>query len=316
MLDKLLRSRQAKDFSVDVPALRDLPAGVAAAFQNSLNPEEDIRQIILAPRQQVPARKSDFVQRSSSARRLGISPAWVLVLTCDRLLVATISHSDRPPAITSIPFADLLALELGEILLFSWIHFSWKVSGAVADLTVYFNTVSDLYYRRLLGFMQRQVIRQSGLSSASAGCNREVLAALPYKFKSIIPIYMLAADEQVQALVFQPEVVRSFLNLVQWQKRAATAVLLTNYHLLWVGEEISSDAGRYGWIARFYPRDRIQMLTCEKREKDSLLVVGLENQGVSRTVSLAMERSIEPRLNSLVRAFTDGEKAKAPVLDR
>jgi hypothetical protein len=125
-------------FAYPVPRIEDLAPPVAAALQAHLLSGEAVRQIIFAPRQ------SRFAERRRLVERLGAwlveqwTPSWVLALTDERLLVAAIPEASQPLQITVTPLTDLLWLELGTILLYSWVAWSWVSAGQPQQQRVYF----------------------------------------------------------------------------------------------------------------------------------------------------------------------------------
>ena len=134
------------------------------------------------------------------------TPAWVLALTEDRLLVATLAEAVSSPQVTVTPLANLLWLELGKVLLYAWFEWSWVTPGGPEHQRVYFNTVREDLFWELVNTIRRTIIAQTGLPRSAAKQRREIFEDLPYKFKHLIPQRLLFRDEQVQAMVYQPTI--------------------------------------------------------------------------------------------------------------
>ena len=86
----------------------------------------------------------------------------MLARTDERLLVVTIPEAPGLPEVTATPLADLLWLELGTILLYSWVAWAWVSEGRPQQQRVYFNSVCDYLFWDMVDGMRRTIIAQSG----------------------------------------------------------------------------------------------------------------------------------------------------------
>ena len=153
-----------------VASLDDLPPSVKAALVEQLKPGETIRQIISAPRQRVLGPDVAGWRRWLAAvLPWDWTPDWTLVVTGSQLLAAAGTSADEEPVVTATPISDLLSLELGTILLFSWFEWSWVVAGRPERTRIYFNTVSDRLFWDVLLFLRRSLITDADLPPPQDG---------------------------------------------------------------------------------------------------------------------------------------------------
>ncbi len=93
-------------FAYPLSSSEDLTPPVRAAMKEALLPDETVRQIIFAPRQSHLALGRGLWARLSTSLSEQWTPDWVLALTEERLLLATIVDRARPPQISATWLAD------------------------------------------------------------------------------------------------------------------------------------------------------------------------------------------------------------------
>lgn len=285
-------------FAYAVPAIADLPASAQAMLAPHLASGESIRQMIYSPGPQGLPRGRKygpglrFVQRQA--------PASVLVLTEDRLLTATLLEGNVAPPITVTPLADLLRLELGTILLFSWIEWSWASTQALQVHRVYFNTVGERLFWQLVTAIRRKISAQSNLPMQPGQPKDEAFEELPFKFANIVPNRLMLPDEQVQAMVFQPTIWRRRFGLFKRRRGPAATVVLSPEYLIVAQEDAPAAGAAYGMIARYCPRSRLTSLTLEPAEDDLWLAVTLRLHGVEESWRVLFQPAAQPALQTLV----------------
>jgi hypothetical protein len=89
--------------------------------------------------------------------------------------------------------------------------------------------------------------------------------------------------EQVLAPVHQPAIWRRVLGLFKHRRGPATAVVLSNEHLLIAQEDAPVAGAAFGMIARYYPRSRLASMTLEQVENDLWLMVVVRRRGVEES---------------------------------
>jgi len=283
-----------------VASLDDLPPPVRAALVEQLEPGEAIRQIISAPRQHVLGLGVAGWRRWLAAvLPWDWTPDWTLVITNNRLLAAASTSADQEPVVTATPIADLLSFELGTILLFSWLDWTWATEGRLECQRIYFNTVSDRLFWDALLFLRRSLISDADLPPPQGARGLERLAHLPYKFKNLIPHRLLLPDEELQALVYRPDIWTSRTGPFRRKRAPALALALTNYHLMVTQEDMGAGTANYGLITRYYPRGRIAAATVTQTGGNAWLSVMLKHGGAEETLGLLFEPTAEESLRKL-----------------
>ena len=290
-------------FAYPVPGIEDLARPVRAALEAQLRPGETARQIIFAPGQDQPVTSRRLRDRLSAWLSWQRTPEWVLLLTDERLLVAASPEGASSPQITMIPLADLLWLELGTILLHSWVAWSWASAGRSQEQRIYFNTVRDDLFWELVNTMRRAIIGQSGRPQPQGDRDFAAFAGLPFKFRNLIPLRVLFPGEQAQAVVYQPALWRRRLGVFRQQRAPTTVVALTRDHLVVAQDDLSNVRAAYGLIARYCPRDRVRGATLERAPGDLWLNVTLGLGETEQTLRLLFEPRAESALQDLVAAM-------------
>lgn len=290
-------------FAYPVPGIEDLAGPVRAALEAQLQPGEVARQIIFAPRQDQPAPRRSLRGRLSAWLSWQKTPEWVLLLTDERLLVAATPEAPAPPQVIIIPLAGLLWLELGTILLHSWVAWSWASEGQPQEQRVYFNTVRDDLFWEMVNAMRRAIIAQSGRPQPEGDRHYAAFDGLPFKFKNLIPLRVLFPGELAQAVVYQPAIWRRRPGVFRQQRAPTTVVALTRDHLVVAQDDLSNVRAAYGLIARYCPRDRVRGATLERALGDLWLNVTLGLGETEQTLRLLFEPRAEPALQDLVAAM-------------
>jgi len=285
-------------FAYAVPAIADLPASARAALAPHLAPDEPIRQMIYSPGPQGLPRGRKYGPGLRYVQRQ--APATVLALTADRLLTATLLEGEAAPPVTVTPMADLLRLELGTILLFSWIEWSWASGQALEVHRVYFNTVGERLFWGLVTAMRRTISPQSDLPVQPGQSKDDAFEALPFKFANIVPNRLMLPDEQVLAMVYQPTIWQRRFGIFKRRRGPAGTVVLSPEHLLVAQEDAPAAGAAYGMIARYCPRSRLAALTLEAEGEDLWLAVALLLHGVEERWRVLFQPAAEPALQTLI----------------
>jgi len=283
-------------FAYAVSRVEDLAPPVAAALQTQLLPDEVARQIIFAPRQSL----------LSSRGGLGAwfavrwTPSWVLVRTDERLLVVTVPEAPRAPEVAATPLADLLWLELGTILLYSWVAWSCVSGGQLQQQRVYFNSVCENLFWDMVNATRRTIIAQSGLPLPTGNRHYAAFEGLPFKFMNLIPFRLLLPGEQAQAVVYQPAIWGRRLGIFRYQRAPAVVLVLSQEHLLVAQDDLTNLRTAYGIIARYCPRSRLRRAELEQTQHDLWLNVTVGLHDTEETLRVLFEPDAEPALQTLI----------------
>jgi len=156
-----------------------------------------------------------------------------------------------------------------------------------------------LFWDTLL-FLRRSLISDADLPPPQSGRGLERLAHLPYKFKNLIPHRLLLPDEEIQALVYRPDIWTARMGPFRRKRAPALALVLTNYHLVITQEDTGADLANYGLITRYCPRGCIGEATVTRTGDDVWLEVTLAHSGAEKVLRVLFEPAAEQGLRELV----------------
>ena len=278
----------------------ELEPAVERAIAGHMEKGESIRQIIVAPRQRLLGRHRKSRGWRSILRPWEWTPDWVLAWTSERVLVATLDHPRAIPVVTSTCAADILSFEWAAILLHAWVEWTWASEGQAKQTRIYFNTVGDTLFRRILDDLRHEVAEQSRLTTAQPDRCLERLTTLPFKFMNIIRHNLLLPDEQVQAVVYRPAMWPNTRKLFRLQRAAAMALVLSNYHFLIAEEDSTQPENGYGLITRFYPRNRVSHVALEHGQDGLWLHLTPELNRVRQEVHIPFEFRSEEAIQEML----------------
>ena len=234
--------------------LDELQPEIKDLFQKNMSRDEEVQTIITAPGQKIHDHEGCLKIFSSWKT----TPSWVLVRTNQRMLVAIIENSGAVPSLKTFSFDQILTMELGRVLLFAWVEWSWATDQGEDKLRIYFNAVDDTKYHKLVMTACRDRIDQFGYDEETEKRNLDLLSNLPYKFRNIISIELLLPDEAIQSVVFRPAVHDKLLGLLKKMRAPALALMRTKYHVLIMREDEGDAGSRYGVVFRYIPLDVIK----------------------------------------------------------
>jgi hypothetical protein len=325
-----LDNTRLASFARRLNSLDELGPSARAALVEHLDGGETIRRIVVAPRQRLLGAGPGWRRWLTIFLPWELTPDWVLVLTDNCLLAASFVRAGAPPVVMSTPIAAIVSLELGTVLLRSWLEWTCpgrpvpaasrpapayrpgqagasqggQAQGGGLDRTrIHFSTVSYWLFRHFLGDVCLSLARQSGFEPAPDDRHLEYLSGLPFKFMNILRHDLLLPGEQVQAAIYRPAIFEQ-RGLFRHQRTASAALLLTNYHLLIAEEDLSESRNGYGLINRFYPRRRIRGAAVERAENDLWLNLALETHGAGQeAVRTLFEPSAGPALEEMLTLF-------------
>lgn len=298
-------------FAYAVNSIENLAPAAGAALAARLLPGEAIQQMVYAPGDAIqPVRHPGGTDlfgiapahqpwpASRSGRRQ--NPSWVLVLTNSRLLVTTIWPAPATPQVTAAPLADLVWLELGTILLYSWIEWSWVSDGKLEQQRVYFNTVGEELFWQVVNRVRRQFNRQIDRPPQTVKGYLGTSAAMPFKFQNIVYSRIFLPEDEIQAAVYQPPIWHQRFVVLRHKRAPGMMVILTTTHLLVAYEDLSHSKASYGMVARYCPYDRLRGAVLERTADDLWLNVTLGLGESEVTLRILFEPALAPPLQALV----------------
>jgi hypothetical protein len=193
----------AYQFPYLVDRFDDLDATVQQVLMAEARSSASYRMIVAVPPYQ------HFGKAGSRSTWLGLAPpgpalAYTLAVTSNDLTVVTRHPATGRLDVTLIPFAAMVAFELGVVLLHSWLGIVWA-DTSLRRTRIEYNAVGEPHIRSLLAMLQRAAFARQGQPSIHhAPVDVEPLFGLSMKFYDALRHRALLADEQLHAWVFEP----------------------------------------------------------------------------------------------------------------
>lgn len=168
-----------------------------------------------------------------------------------------------------VPFSKLICVEVGVILLYSWVKFVFGL-GTPVEIKIPFNTVGIEDFFEAVNFVRGAI--DNAQSVASTG--HPIAAELPFKYERALRRW-LAPGEAVIEMAFHPEIRTRWLGLLQRQVAPPLLTVLTDRQLALITEEPSrwgvkrEREGFYGKIFIYCPLSRVDSLELTPRQSDT-----------------------------------------------
>jgi hypothetical protein len=177
----------------------------------------------------------------------------VLAIFDDHLAAVFESGTDRARSL-EIPFEDIISLELGNILLYSWFKISFG-NHYCREIKIPFNTVTEPYFRSALF-----LIRETVDTVIENDLDPKVLTQrdLPLKFLNAFEACLLPG-ERVFEYAFQPEIRASRLIFYNEQIAPPFLVVITDRQVIVIVEEAATSrmpVEQYGETYHYCPIER------------------------------------------------------------
>jgi hypothetical protein len=232
-------------------------------------------------------------------------PAGNLIMIFDERLLVAIDNGAGRVKTVEIHFDDLIFVELGQDLLFSWMKLVFGRS-ALNQIKIPFNTVGTELIKPVLKFIRRRL--DNRLREAIV-CAKQPLP-LPFKFANQLNA-CLVPGEQTVSVAFQPEIrKRGFL--LNRQIAPPMLVALTDRQLLLLTEEpagVFEKLGRYTKIYTYCPRSRVDFVDVVRRSGSVPLAVfrlTLRNENISFPIEAIVSAELASEFDSFCDSVRSG----------
>ncbi len=219
--------------------------------------------------------------------------------------VYIIEESKGEVICTCFPIEDINYIEVGSILLRSWIRINGITANGLKSSMLTFNSVTLKYFTPII-----EKIRNNPNNSASIDLDTErnkfnYLNKLNYKFmnfarRSIMP------GEEVICTVLQPEVQVELFNVMKksFYRTVSPAHIniLTDSELILIKDEWQRfTKNKYGGIWNYIPRRKITSLSLAEHTDNTLtLSIGLpENDMICSVFSISNKPDIDALINKI-----------------
>ncbi len=207
---------------------------------------------------------------------------------------------------TCYPFEAISYIEVGAILLDSWIKIRGVASnGILTSCTLKFNSVTDYVFTPILEKIRTATHAVGDTDQSSERAKFDYLVHLNFKFmnyarRSIVP------GEKVLHTILQPEIRAKRLTLfgMSWFRTVSTShlVILTDRQLIIIKDENPGGWGddtRYGGIWNYIPLDKITSVSLAEKG-DNLLALSIhlpQNDQIDSLFSASNKQEVELVLN-------------------
>jgi hypothetical protein len=291
--ERLGESSRFNRFAYDLQSLEDLDPNVRAQVDKIVDHDETPERIIVAPPQRGLFKDIKGIRRFFSSTKWRLSPEWVLIVTPKRMILVSITGAGEHLNVSATPIHEILYMELGAILLYSWSKWIWLENNQIRTEAIYYNTVSERIFLETKDYLSSLLNHNPVKLDAD---NQADLDSLPYKFRRIIRERLLMQEERVVAAVFRSPEWTTRYGLIKKQTVPAASLVMTNYHLLFVQEEHNSSSDKYSFIARYWPISLVSSPKLNAKENGvdiSFLVIrGDFKQEIAISFSTSMKHQL------------------------
>lgn len=318
-IEQWIKKKPVDHFSRRVITPDALSEPVKKLLLRALQSEERISWMIDVPPQGIyhPQRAGSWFRKFWQIWEL--TPGTLVALTDHRLLLITNTSVDIDPQITSILLDNILCLEHGIVLLFSWLNIHWHENDILREETLYFDSVDEAIFLPLIRSLRRSTASRdiSALYERTEPptdpggwddekqlvdpCNRNALQKLPLKFLNMIPHYGLLHDEHISQVLYRPAQWRTLLGLTRVMTAPQMVVLHTDAYLLVAAEDLSWTNGSYGLTLIFLPCRFVQSVFTSRNGKQCSLNIHLETQRTARDWSFPFPLQMEEAVSAFAR---------------
>ena len=279
-------------FAREVAGLDALAPVIGAALVEQLRPGEKINQINFAPCQKVLRDgHRNLWEWVAASLTWETTPDWVIVATDRQVLVASLTEAGL--TVTAAPITDILTLEQGHVLLHAWVEWYWVSRGELARMRIVFNVVGRRLFHRLMETVRLSLMMPAPAPTALAA---DKFAGVPFKFRNFITYELCLPQEQLQAVVYQPEFAYGPRRWLGRSKAPATAFVVTDGYVMLVQQDMPDSLTRWGLDTRFSPLGRVRRAQLETDAEVVWLSLQFEAGGVSHAWRAPFERQAESTL--------------------
>ncbi|HYE83978.1 MAG TPA: hypothetical protein VEG39_17655 [Clostridia bacterium] len=216
--------------------------------------------------------------------------------------------------VIAYPFEDIVLLNRGAMLLYSWIKFAGYVNGRLKTTTIEFNTVTEKLFEKLLSMIRIQYSSSeyaAGIETAGA-CpdlqELDLLSAIDYKFmnyakRSVLP------DERILEYLFQPAMSKKYFRFFSKPLSKAHMYILTGKELILIEEEYQDikrfRTKKYLVVWNYIPLNKIKNISIGEYQTDVSVKMNIKlitRECISSIYSYTQKdilKSLAGRINSV-----------------
>ena len=283
-----------------VASLDEIDQRVREVIVKYLDPRDDICQIVISSHQSI----SDPSMASTAGYAVQQwKYDWVLVLTRDNLILFDSTDPDNQPIVRKTPIENILSITWGNILLQSWVDWSWVDGRKVEHGRINFQSNGESPILETLGYIHEADISDFRNSRRRSSEQNQIINALPNKFVDQLSL-LLTPQENILATanyLFHPAVWKSWHGLFRKQERKATPfieLILTERQFVMIYEGIDDTGPSFGTFIQTVNRKNIFKLLIENTLDGShLLLLVSDKNAEERIIIPAPEESFEEMID-------------------
>ena len=205
------------------------------------------------------------------------------------------------------PLETISDLEIGSILLFSWITISGVTKvGITSSSTVEFNTATSRYFARFVNKFRPTPVNVDASKQSIERAKFEYLAAKDFKFMNYA-LQSLVGSEKVLQTLWQPKIKKPIFTL-RWHTFYRTSVLahlaiLTDKELIVIQDDERSSENRggvrYGGKWSYVALNHIKAVSLLEKQSDDLLTLSLTLSPGGRQLEIIFAASQKQKIVQL-----------------
>ncbi len=178
------------------------------------------------------------------------------------------------------PYNDILYVEIGRMLLSSWMTIHGMVDGQYRQSTVSYNTVRDDLFDPIINRIREQISPDEALLEGQNGERLSDLKELNLKFLNYTKQSLLPGEKIIN-IIYQPSVQEENDKMFDSLPDHTHAVVLTDNELILIKEDnhrYKNIHSNYGVVKDFIPLHHIRDLRTEEIDSNLRMRVSLEDQ--------------------------------------
>jgi len=264
----------------------------------ALGPDEPLHYLLYAP-------IFDGVGGPFDIRAMPASHA--VAVAHDRLIITADAHRKSLPAdVRSIPFVQMLSVELGAALLLGWLRVCYVDAGQVTSTVVTFSTTGSQHFEAVVRAYRRLAARETAQDESPIASADLWRSTTPYLRTATEPL--LLDDEPVLHAVNWRESWQSRRR--GWSRVRSSAstpglLLLTRQGLLWASSEprVRPDMLSYGVNVMSVNWQALRSVSAEHAETSGAaarLRLVLERLGVSTHIEIPLDDDADQAADAAV----------------
>lgn len=280
--------RGREHFPRRVTSVDELPEPVFSALQQ-YHAAQDLERLVVIPPQHYAVARRWWRRMLPFGWRL--TPHRTLAFGETQIVIIEGTSADALDIIV-VPVADLIAIQVDLVLLYSYFQLWWAVDRDVASCKIEFNSVELRLLERGLCSVQQAIAarsapRQDDLPSPVSTRH------FPLKFHNYARTSLLP-DETIRFAIHQPALAQPG-KFFRPHLAPNRVILLTEQHVLVIEDALPHEFGSGGSTYRinryYYPRDRVISARAETRDEVDWLVVTIGVAGAKQAVEFPLSQA-------------------------